>query len=117
MRSTAGLGLLPLFVFLPVAPAAADGVMLVDGGPFLMGSDRDAPGEAPQHGLYLGQFYIDRHKVTNREFAAFLTARGLKSPEGEDYYDWDDEDARIHRVGGRFGPDRGFEEHPAVEVS
>src|SRR3990172_9196043 len=117
MRSTAGLGLLPLFVFLPVAPAAADGVMLVDGGPFLMGSDRDAPGEAPQHGFYLGQFYIDRHKVTNGEFAAFLNAKGLKSPEGEDYFDRDDEDARIRRVAQIFRPDPMFENHPAVEVS
>jgi iron(II)-dependent oxidoreductase len=106
-----------LVVLLAVAPAAADGVMLVDGGPFVMGSDRDSPGEAPQHGLYLGQFYIDRHKVTNREFAAFLNAKGLKSPEGEDYYDWEDEDARIHRAGDGFVPDRSFEEHPAVEVS
>src|SRR3989304_3204060 len=117
MRSTAGLGLLPLFVFLPVAPAAADGVMLVDGGPFLMGSDRDAPGGAPQHGLYLGQFYIDRHKVTNGEFAAFLNAKGLKSPEGEDYFDRDDEDARIRRGAQIFRPDPMFENHPAVEVS
>src|SRR3990170_1564224 len=117
MRSTAGLGLLPLFVFLPVAPAAADGVMLVDGGPFLMGSDGAAPGEAPQHGLYLGQFYIDRHKVTNGEFAAFLNAKGLKSPEGEDYFDRDDEDARIRRGAQIFRPDPMFENHPAVEVS
>lgn len=70
-----------------------------------------------QHGLYLGQFYIDRHKVTNREFAAFLNAKGLKSPEGEDYYDWDDADARIRRVAQIFMPDPMFENHPAVEVS
>ncbi|MEK6664823.1 MAG: SUMF1/EgtB/PvdO family nonheme iron enzyme [candidate division NC10 bacterium] len=106
-----------LVLLLAAAPAAADGVMLVDGGPFVMGSDRDSPGEAPQHGLFLSQFYIDRHKVTNREFAQFLNAKGLKSPEGEDYFDWDDADARIRRVIQIFMPDPGFEDHPAGEVS
>ena len=111
------LALAALLPLLAAGPAAADGVMLVDSGPFVMGSDRDSSAEAPQHGLFLSQFYIDRHKVTNREFAAFLNAKGLKSPEGEDYYDWDDEDARIHRVSQIFMPDPGFENHPAVEVS
>ena len=111
-------------LLLAVGPAAAsaDGVLLVDRGPFRMGSDRDDPAEAPAHGLSLEQFYIHRHKVTNREFAAFLNARGLRSPEGEDYFDADDADARIHRVrdpGGStaFAADAGWADHPAVEVS
>jgi iron(II)-dependent oxidoreductase len=55
--------------------------------------------------------------VTTRQFAAFRDARGLRSPEGEDCYDWDDADARIHRVGGGWAADRGYEGHPAVEAS
>jgi iron(II)-dependent oxidoreductase len=111
-----------LVVALSPAPVAADGVMLVDRGPVRLGSDRDSPAEAPAHGLYLEQFYIDRHKVTNREFAVFLEARGLRSPEGEDYFDAADADARIHRVRDvagreRFVADAGWEDHPAVEVS
>jgi iron(II)-dependent oxidoreductase len=103
-------------------PAGADGMMLVNRGPFTMGSDRDASDEAPAHRLYLGPFWIDRHKVTNREFAQFLDAQGLKSPEGEDYFDWDDADARIHRTQRagehpRWQADPGFAEHPAVEVT
>jgi formylglycine-generating enzyme required for sulfatase activity len=104
--------------------AGADGMMLVDRGPFTMGSDGDTPDEAPAHRLYLGPFWIDRHKVTNREFAEFLNARGLRSPEGEDYFDWDDADARIHVARGRapgeqprWVADAGFASHPAVEVS
>ena len=105
-------------------------MMLVDRGPFTMGSDADGPDEAPAHRLWLGPFWIDRDKVTNREFAAFLDVRGLRSPEGEDYFDWDDADARIHRLaagesGGtrrpgertRWVADSGYETHPAVEVS
>jgi formylglycine-generating enzyme required for sulfatase activity len=122
----AGCGTCAALALLVVAfapgSAAADGVMLVDRGAFRMGSERDSPAEAPMHGLYLEQFYIHRHKVTNREVAVFLNARGLKSPEGEDYYDADDADARIHRVrdaSGRevFVADAGWEDHPAVEVS
>jgi formylglycine-generating enzyme required for sulfatase activity len=104
------------------AGAGADGMMLVDRGPFTMGSDRDAPDEAPAHRIWLGPFWIDRDKVTNREFAAFLDARGLRSAEGEDYFDRDDPDARIHRAQPpserpRWAADAGYGDHPAVEVS
>ena len=107
---------------LPGTPAGADGMMLVDRGGFRMGSDGDSAVEGPAHGLYLEQFWIDRDKVTNREFAAFLGARGLRSADGEEYYDADDADARIHRArdaagAPRYVADPGYEEHPAVEVS
>jgi len=101
--------------------AWADGVMLIQAGAFWMGSDDDDAAERPMHRVFVRDFWLDRHKVTNREFAAFLDARGTRSPEGEDYFDGDDPDARIHRQGGRadgpFVADAGFGEHPAVEVS
>ena len=61
-------------------------------------------------------FWIERHKVTNAEFAAFLNARGNTSPAAARRYDADDADARIH-LGHRWMADPGFEHHPAVEVS
>ena len=102
--------------------ATAEGMMLVNRGPFTMGSDRDGPNEAPAHRLYLGPFWIDRHKVTNREFADFLNARGPRSAEGEGYFDAEDADARIHRAQGpgerpRWVADAGFASHPVVEAS
>ncbi|MGH7417297.1 MAG: formylglycine-generating enzyme family protein, partial [Candidatus Rokuibacteriota bacterium] len=99
------------------SPARADGTMLIQAGAFWMGSDAGSPDEAPMHRVYVRDFWMDRHKVTNREFARFLQARGLRSAEGEDYFDHDDPDARIHRREGPFTADPGFEEHPAVEVS
>jgi iron(II)-dependent oxidoreductase len=99
------------------SPARADGIMLIQAGAFWMGSDAGSPDEAPMHRVYVRDFWMDRHKVTNREFARFLQARGLRSAEGEDYFDHDDPDARIHRREGPFTADPGFEEHPAVEVS
>jgi formylglycine-generating enzyme required for sulfatase activity len=119
-------------------PALADGVMLVRAGAFWMGRDDGAPEEAPRHRVYVRDYWIERHKVTNAEFAAFLAARGLLSPEGERRYDADDADARIRRqpCPGQPRPERrapepcagaptaktwvadaGFERHPAVEVS
>jgi iron(II)-dependent oxidoreductase len=115
-------------------PALADGVMLVQGGAFWMGRDDGPPEEGPLHRVYLRAYWIERHKVTNAEFAAFLDARGLAGPDGQRRYDADDADARIHRVGcpGRASPERraaepcagaaswradaGWEHHPVVEV-
>lgn len=96
---------------------AADGIMLIQAGAFWMGRDEGAPDERPLHRVFVRDFWLERHKVTNRELALFLEARGLRSPEGFDYFDADDPDARIHRRDGRFVADPGFEEHPAVEVS
>jgi formylglycine-generating enzyme required for sulfatase activity len=98
-------------------PALADGLMPVPAGAFWMGRDDGAPEEAPLHRVYLRDFWIDRHKVTNMEFAAFLAARGWQANDGERRYDWDDADARIHRVGPTWLADPGFEHHPVVEVS
>ena len=117
---TRGLLLGAALALLPGA-AAADGIMLIQAGAFWMGSDSDDPSEAPLHRVYVWDFWIDRHKVTNAEFVRFLNARGAKSPEGEDYFDWDDADVRIHGPGrgpaGLYAADPGFENHPAVEVT
>ena len=75
--------------------ARADGIMLIQAGAFWMGSDDGDPDERPLHRVYVRDFWLDRHKVTNREVALFLEARGLRSAEGMDYFDAADPDARI----------------------
>src|SRR5262245_42376156 len=72
--------------------------MLVPAGAIWMGRDGGPPEEAPLHRVFVTDFWMDRHKVTNAEFAEFLNAQGLISPERERRYDEDDEDARIHQV-------------------
>ena len=99
------------------AAAAADGIMLVQAGAFWMGRDDGPADEAPLHRVYVRDFWIERHKVTNAEFAAFLNATRLRPPGSERRYDEDDADARIHRVQARWVADPGFEGHPVVEVS
>jgi len=119
-RSGAGLAF-GMLVALSPAGVSADGIMLIQAGAFWMGSDTDDPSEAPLHRVYVRDFWIDRHKVTNAEFAQFLNAWGARNPEGEDYFDWDDPDVRIQGPGrgpaGPYAADPGFENHPAVEVT
>jgi iron(II)-dependent oxidoreductase len=98
-------------------PARGDGIMLVAAGAFWMGRDDGPPEEAPLHRVFVTDFWMERQKVTNAEFAAFLDATGLRPPGAERRYDEDDADARIHRRDGRWTADPGFEDHPAVEVS
>jgi len=115
-RGTLALALLVLALPLRL-PVAADGIMLVQAGSFWMGRDDGAPEEAPLHRVFVPDVWIERHKVTNAEFAAFLTAHGPRTATGERRFDWDDDDARIHERTGTWRPDPGFEHHPAVEVS
>ncbi len=49
------------------------------GGEFLMGSDRHYPEEAPAHRVRVDGFSIDRHPVTNAQFAAFVAATGYET--------------------------------------
>src|SRR5262245_37974063 len=97
--------------------ACGDGIAHVPAGAFWMGRDDGPPDEAPMHRVFVGDFWIDRHKVTNAEFADFLNATGLRPPGRERRYDDDDPDARIHLREGRFIADPGFAAHPVVEVS
>ena len=99
------------------AVVAADGIMLIQAGAFWMGRDDGPPDEAPRHRIYVRDFWIERHKVTNAEFALFLNATGLRPPGSDRRYDEDDADARIHRSEGLWIADPGFERHPVAEVS
>jgi hypothetical protein len=55
-----------------------------------MGSDRHYPEEAPAHQVSVGGFWIDRHTVTNAEFARFVHKTGHvtvaeRPPDPADY--------------------------------
>jgi iron(II)-dependent oxidoreductase len=127
--SLVAVAVLAALVAGPPPAAHADGIMLVPAGAFWMGRDGATPDEAPRHRVYVTDFWIDRHKVTNAEFATFLDARGWVSAERERRYDVDDGDARIHRVPAgppphpkdgqpaRWVADAGFEHHPVAAVS
>lgn len=89
----------------------------IPAGPFMMGSNQGRDDERPAHTVTLAAFEIDRLQVTNAEFADFLARHGTTDANGRRYFDWDDGDARIHRVDGVWRADQGFEDHPVVEAS
>jgi formylglycine-generating enzyme len=62
----------------PASPERRPGpdMVWVPGGTFLMGSDHHYPEEAPAHEVTVDGFWIDRHTVTNDEFARFVRKTG-----------------------------------------
>src|SRR5215213_1428354 len=62
----------------PLTPGLRPGpeMVWVPGGAFLMGSDHHCPEEAPAHQVTVDGFWIDRHTVTNAEFARFVRKTG-----------------------------------------
>src|SRR5262249_34967617 len=111
------------------APARGDGIMLVSAGAFWMGRDDGPADERPLHRVFVTDFWLEREKVTNAEFAEFLNSQGIVSPEREHRFDEDDAGARIHLVRLGMPPhpkdgqpvrwiaDAGHERTPAVAVS
>jgi len=77
----------------PSTPAAAQErpeMIRLEGGAFLMGSDRHYPEERPVHRVHVDGFWIDRTPVTNREFRRFIEATGYVTfaeipPDAKDY--------------------------------
>ena len=112
-------GLFASFVlFLTATAAAADNMVRLSGGEFVMGRDDGPADERPAHRINLAPIAIDRTPVTNEEFAAFLNhVRSTANDRGQRLFDWDDDDARIRQEGGRWRAHRGYERHPVVEMS
>ena len=54
-------------------------MVLIKGGKFQMGTDDGMPGEAPIHEVSVQSFWMDRHEVTQAEFAKFVAATGYKT--------------------------------------
>ncbi|HEX2215146.1 MAG TPA: formylglycine-generating enzyme family protein [Xanthobacteraceae bacterium] len=120
MKTPAVFLLVVALAFGAVASASATALEMVRiaGGAFMMGSDRGPADERPMHRVEMTPFFIDRRPVTNAEFAEFLNAiGGTRNDRGQNLFDWDDGDARIHKVQARWRPDRAFENHPAIEMS
>lgn len=57
-------------------PARHDGMVHVPGGAFIFGSDRFYDEEGPPHAAKVSGFWVDRHPVTNAQFARFVAVTG-----------------------------------------
>ncbi len=69
---------------------ATRGMQRLNGGLFVMGSDRHYPEEAPAHRVRVDPFWIDETPVTNARFTEFVRATGYvttaeMAPDPSDY--------------------------------
>jgi len=65
-----------------------EGMALVPGATFTMGTEDGHADEQPVHEVTLRRFLIDRHEVTNAEFAEFVEATGHVTQAEKDGYAW-----------------------------
>jgi formylglycine-generating enzyme len=74
--------------FARVIASSTEGMQLIPGGDFLMGTNGTygfaADGEGPAHPVKLAPYFIDATCVTNEQFNAFVNATGYKT-ESERY--------------------------------
>ena len=67
-----------------------DGMVRLDEGTFTMGTDSDvgfpADGEGPAREVHIDSFYVDRHAVTNADFARFVKRTDYTTDAGQ--YGW-----------------------------
>ena len=61
---------------LPELDGAQAGMVWIEGGSFTMGDDDERPEERAAHEVTVKGFWIDRHEVTNAQFARFVEATG-----------------------------------------
>lgn len=54
------------------------GMVWINGGKFMMGAD-EFPDSRPMHEVAVNGYYIDKHEVTNAEYAAFVKATNYKT--------------------------------------
>ncbi|NKB33574.1 MAG: SUMF1/EgtB/PvdO family nonheme iron enzyme [Pseudomonadales bacterium] len=63
-----------------VEPAEAPtGMIWIESGSFVMGSDQGLPDERPAHDVQLKGFWIDQYEVTNADFARFISETGYET--------------------------------------
>ncbi len=102
-----------------ITVAIPDGMILVEGGSFMMGSENGSGDEAPVHEITLNSFYMGEHEVTNAEYCEFLNAMGttIGQYEGENV-DWIFPDlGHVEDHDGTFVPSSGKEKYPVVWVT
>jgi sulfatase modifying factor 1 len=72
----AARGLCDRYAGLPPDDGPQSGMVQLPGGRVTVGSDKHYAEEAPAHDVAVDSFWIDRHDVTNAQFARFVAATG-----------------------------------------
>ncbi len=98
-----------------------EGMLLVEGGEFMMGCTPEQgeceDDEKPVHKVYVDDFLMGEHEVTNEEFVAFLNSEGNRSEGGREWYEIVSSAAKIEKQGSYYRVKSGYESHPVMKVS
>jgi formylglycine-generating enzyme required for sulfatase activity/tRNA A-37 threonylcarbamoyl transferase component Bud32 len=106
-------------------PADVAEMVFVPAGEFTMGDNELGDDERPVHPVYLDDFWIDRHEVTNERFARFVAETDYQTDAEKAGWGWVRIDSEWEQVSGAdwrhpHGPDSSNEDkmnHPVVLVS
>ena len=93
--------------FMNRPPGAPQGMVLIPGASFEMGTPGDAPqrNEQPAHTVRVDSFFLDEHEVTNRQFTAFVEATGYVTT-AEKAPDWEELKKQVPPGTPKPGPDK-----------
>ena len=100
----------------PPAVDPYEGMELIPAGEFRMGSN-ERDDEKPIHSVYVDAFYMDKHEVTNAEYAEFLNAKGKHTDGSITWLDIGADRCRIEYVSRVYRAKTGYENHPVTFVS
>ena len=73
--------------------------------------------ETPQFRAFVPDFYIGVYAVTNEQFARFLSETGPNAEQLQRWITWLDGIAAVTNNSGLYEPLKGFEAHPAINVT
>ncbi len=95
------------------ARSAPPGMVPIPKGMFIMGSNDHGDDEAPEHEVYLDDYFIDPQEVTASEFAQFLNS----IQDFKKFYRDTKYGTLVHDMDKGWLARPGFESHPANNVS
>jgi formylglycine-generating enzyme required for sulfatase activity len=108
-----------------VAPSALEvketEMVLIEGGEFFMGSNRNGSGtdEKPGHKVYLSSYRIDKYEVTNSQYCKFLNDKGKEKNDGLVWIHINDRsgECKIKKIKKTYMAVPGYENHPVTFVT
>jgi formylglycine-generating enzyme required for sulfatase activity len=97
-------------------PADNAVMVYVPAGEFEMGSPESGGNNNPAHQVFLNNFWIDKHEVTNEKFITFSNEIGDQEESGVTWLNLDKNHA-VMIQDGEFRSQNNYENHPVVGVS
>lgn len=120
MKKTMILVFIFQFVVNPAISQSYTDYVYVKGGEFQMGSKIGDSDEHPVHKVFVNDFYVLNHEVTNLEFVSFLNTVGNHYESHSIWFDyresWGSEKCRISLKDSIYSVEKAYENYPVAFV-